>query len=277
MGAREGAEAAFRVTGLCGLTFRTFGMQKTDVRRYEMEREMRGSRGKQTKRAAGGVCLAVLALLLSVVGWEQPGKGQLGAFSYADIPPYSGEAYVAVHDNEPFFTEDDLSTEPFERYSELDELGRCGPAYANICPELMPTEERGAIGQIKPSGWHTVRYDDLIADKYLYNRCHLIGYRLAGENANEKNLITGTRYMNIQGMLDLENMVADYVDETGNHVLYRVTPWFEGSELVARGVLMEGYSVEDLGEGVCFCVFAYNVQPFIEIDYATGDSWAAEE
>ncbi len=239
---------------------------------------MRGSKGK-IRRATNGAFAAVLvlALFLSAIGREQPEVGRTDVFSYADVPPYSGDAYVVIHDNEPFFTEDDLRTDAFEVYSELDELGRCGPAYANICTELMPTEERGAIGQIKPSGWHTVRYDDLIADKYLYNRCHLIGYQLAGENANERNLITGTRYMNMQGMLDIENMVADYVDETGNHVLYRVTPWFEGNELVARGVLMEGYSVEDSGEGVCFCVFAYNVQPFIEIDYATGDSWAAAE
>lgn len=238
---------------------------------------MRGSSEKRTKRGIGGACFAILALslVLSLVGWDLPGREQPETFSYADVPPYSGEAYAVVHGGRPFFTEDDLCTEPFERYSELDELGRCGPAYANICLELMPEEERGAIGQIKPSGWHTVRYDDLIADKYLYNRCHLIGYQLAGENANPKNLITGTRYMNIQGMLGFENMVADYVGETGNHVLYRVTPWFEGEDLVARGVLMEGCSVEDLGEGICFCVFVYNVQPFIQIDYATGDSWAA--
>ena len=160
-------------------------------------------------------------------------------------------------------------------YSDLDTLGRCGAAYANICKELMPTEKRGEIGMIKPTGWHTVRYDDIISDKYLYNRCHLIGFQLAGENANEKNLATGTRYMNVDGMLPFENMIADYVKETDNHVLYRVTPIFVGDDLVCRGVEMEAYSVEDNGEGTSFHVFVYNIQPGIEIDYATGDSWVA--
>ena len=163
----------------------------------------------------------------------------------------------------------------FEHYSDLDTLGRCGTAYANICKELMPTEKRGEIGMIKPTGWHTVRYDDIISDKYLYNRCHLIGFQLAGENANEKNLVTGTRYMNVDGMLPFENMIADYVKETDNHVLYRVTPIFVGDNLVCRGVEMEAYSVEDNGEGTSFHVFVYNIQPGIEIDYATGDSWVA--
>lgn len=217
-----------------------------------------------------------LALLLALAGCA----GEMSApaeFSYESVPVYTGEPYVMLNGNVPYFTQDELTTEAFEYYSELDALNRCGVAYANICRELMPTEERGSIGQVKPTGWHTVRYDDLISDNYLYNRCHLIGFQLAGENANEKNLITGTRYLNIKGMLDWENTVADYVKETGNHVLYRVTPWFEGEELVARGVLMEGWSVEDAGEGVCFCVFAYNVQPGIEIDYATGDSHAVNE
>lgn len=236
-----------------------------------------GSGMRKIKKLSGStrIVVLVLALTLAAAGYWQWG-GTVSDFSYWDIPAYSGEAYVPVNDNEPFFSEEELTTRTFEEYSELDELGRCGPAYANICRELMPTEERGSIGQVKPTGWHTVRYDDLIADKYLYNRCHLIGYQLAGENANKKNLITGTRYLNIEGMLDFENMVADYVDETDNHVLYRVTPWFADDELVARGVLMEGYSVEDQGDGICFCVFAYNVQPGVVIDYATGDSWAAE-
>lgn len=236
-----------------------------------------GSGMRKIKKLSGSARTVVLALALTLAaaGYWQWGS-TVSDFSYGDIPAYSGEAYVSVNDNEPFFSEEELTTRTFEEYSELDELGRCGPAYANICRELMPTEERGSIGQIKPTGWHTVRYDDLIADKYLYNRCHLIGYQLAGENANQKNLITGTRYLNIEGMLDFENMVADYVDETDNHVLYRVTPWFADDELVARGVLMEGYSVEDQGDGICFCVFAYNVQPGIVIDYATGDSWAAK-
>ncbi len=192
-------------------------------------------------------------------------------FDPVTVPTYDGEAYVEVNDNLPFFTEEDLSEESFETYSELDELGRCGTAYANIGQDLMPTEPRGEIGAVRPSGWHTVKYEG-IDGNYLYNRCHLIAYQLAGENANEKNLITGTRYLNTQGMLPLENQVADYVKETGNHVLYRVTPIFEGDNLLSSGVLMEGYSVEDGGEGICFCVYAYNVQPDIRIDYATGDS-----
>lgn len=161
-------------------------------------------------------------------------------------------------------------------YSDLDALGRCGTACASIGQDLMPTESRGSIGMVKPTGWHTVRYDDLVDGKYLYNRCHLIGYQLTGENANTKNLITGTRYLNIEGMLPFENMVADYIEETNNHVLYRVTPIFEGNNLLANGVLMEGYSVEDKGAGVSYCVFAYNVQPGIEIDYATGESKLAD-
>lgn len=195
----------------------------------------------------------------------------LETISLADIPEYAGNAYVAVNNNQPFFSETDYTTEAFETYSALDSLQRCGVAYANICVEIMPTEKRGEIGQVKPSGWHTVKYN-CVDGKYLYNRCHLIGFQLAGENANEKNLITGTRYLNIQGMLPFENMVADYVKETEYHVLYRVTPMFRDDNLVADGVLMEGYSVEDNGEGICFCVFAYNVQPGVTIDYATGDS-----
>ena len=156
---------------------------------------------------------------------------------------------MEVNGNVPYFTEEDLTTEAFEGYSPLDGLGRCGMAYANVCPELMPTEERGEIGMIRPTGWHTVRYDGVVDGNYLYNRCHLIGYQLAGENANEQNLITGTRYLNVDGMLPFENLVDDYVDETGNHVLYRVTPVFLGDNLVASGVLMEAYSVEDAGAG----------------------------
>ena len=198
-------------------------------------------------------------------------------FYFGTIPEFNGKPFVVVNDNKPFFETSEITTDVFETYSDLDELGRCGVAYANICKEIMPTEKRGAIGMIKPSGWHTIRYDDLISGKYLYNRCHLIGYQLAGENANQKNLITGTRYLNIDGMLSFEDLVDDYVDDTGNHVLYRVTPCFIGDELVARGVLMEGLSVEDNGKDVSFCVFAYNNQPGVEIDYATGDSWRATE
>lgn len=192
----------------------------------------------------------------------------------ADIPEYSGKAYCEVNGNVPYFSEDELVTEAFENYSELDFLGRCGVAYANICKELMPTKERGEIGMVKPSGWHTVKYSDRIDGNYLYNRCHLIAYQLAGENANEKNLITGTRYLNVTGMLPFENAVADYVESTGNHVLYRVTPVFDGDNLVASGVHMEAESVEDNGAGVCFNVYVYNVQPGVVIDYATGVSEA---
>ncbi|MCD8104710.1 MAG: DNA/RNA non-specific endonuclease [Lachnospiraceae bacterium] len=194
----------------------------------------------------------------------------------ADIPDYSGTPYVVINENIPFFDEADLTTTSYEFYSELDSLGRCGVAVANIGQDIMPTEERGAIGPIKPTGWHTVKYDG-IDGNYLYNRCHLIGYQLSGENANEKNLITGTRYLNVEGMLPYEDMVAEYVQETDNHVLYRVTPIFDGDNLVASGVLMEAVSVEDNGDGVQFNIYCYNVQPGIVIDYATGDSYAESE
>lgn len=200
---------------------------------------------------------------------QQPGGQEV--IELSEIPEYSGESYIEINGNEPDFSEEEWSEESFEVYSELDSLGRCGTAYANVGTDLMPTEKRGSIGQVKPTGWQTVKYD-VVDGNYLYNRCHLIGYQLSGENANEKNLITGTRYMNVEGMLPFENMVADYVKETGFHVLYRVTPVFEGENLLAEGVEMEAYSVEDEGEGICFHVFVYNVQPGIEIDYATGDS-----
>lgn len=190
-----------------------------------------------------------------------------------DIPAYAGSPFVEINQNIPEFDEADMSTTSFERYSSLDFRGRCGVAYANIGRDLMPTEERGSISSVTPSGWNNKKYDN-VDQGYLYNRCHLIGYQLSGENANEKNLITGTRYLNVDGMLPLENMVADYVKETGNHVLYRVTPIFEGKNLVASGVQMEAKSVEDDGVGVQFNVYCYNVQPGIEIDYATGESWS---
>jgi len=199
----------------------------------------------------------------------------ISSFDLASIPEYSGKPYVAVNGNNPYFTESDYTTVAFENYSQLDSKGRCGVAFANICLDIMPTEERGNIGSVKPSGWHTVKYE-IVDGKYLYNRCHLIGFQLAGENANEQNLITGTRYMNVDGMLPFENMVAAYVKETENHVLYRVTPIYDGNNLLASGVLMEGWSVEDNGEGICFNVFCYNVQPGIKIDYATGDSEAED-
>lgn len=194
-----------------------------------------------------------------------------------DISEYVGDAYISVNGDIPYFTKDEKTyMEPFEEYSSLDDWGRCGVAFANICKEIMPTEERGSIGQIKPSGWHTVKYNGIIEGNYLYNRCHLIGYQLAGENANELNLITGTRYLNIVGMLEFENAVSAYIAETNNHVLYRVTPFFEGENLVAKGVEIEAWSVEDKGAGICFNVFCYNVQPGIEIDYLTGNSWIAD-
>lgn len=196
----------------------------------------------------------------------------LEAFANEVIPEYSGNPYVELNGNVPYFTDEELSTTAFELYSELDSLGRCGACYANICKEIMPTEERGSIGMVKPTGWHTVKYD-CITDRYLYNRCHLIGYQLAGENANEKNLITGTRYLNVDGMLPFENEVADYVDETDNHVLYRVTPVFSDDNLVASGVIIEAKSVEDKGAGLQFNVYCYNVQPGISIDYIDGQSW----
>ncbi len=194
------------------------------------------------------------------------------SFSLEDVPAYEGAPYVVLNGNQPDFPPEDLTTDSFESYSPLDLLGRCGPAYANVGPDTMPTEERGAIGQVKPAGWHTVKYD-FVDGKYLYNRCHLIGYQLTAENANEENLITGTRYLNVEGMLPFENLTADHVKETGGHVLYRVTPIYDGADLVARGVQMEARSVEDGGDGVCFNVYVYNVQPGVTIDYATGESW----
>ena len=196
--------------------------------------------------------------------------------SVDEIPAYSGQAAIEINQNVPEFTESDYTTEAFEQYSPLDGLGRCGIVYACVGEEIMPTEERGAIGMVKPSGWHTVKYD-FVDGKYLYNRCHLIAYMLSGENANTENLITGTRYMNTEGMLPYENQVADYVHDTGNHVLYRVTPLYEGDNLVASGVEIEASSVEDKGKSLSFHVYCYNVQPGVTIDYATGDSALAED
>ena len=185
------------------------------------------------------------------------------------------DAYEIFHDNKPEFSEDEISTEGYIELSELDSLGRCGPALACLGPETLPTEKRGDISSVKPTGWHTIKYPNLIKDQYLFNRCHLIGYQLSGLNAEKRNLITGTRYLNVEGMLPFEDMVANYIKSTGNHVMYRVTPVFNGNELVARGVIMEAYSVEDDGEGVSYNVYCYNTQPGILIDYGTGES--AEE
>lgn len=242
---------------------------------------------RRRKKKKQSVVVLVLLLLLSGAGYtvtshyeeligyaeewtEKDTKKTNTSYSLEEIPPYQGEAYVVLDENIPRFTEEE---EQFtgEEYHELDDLGRCGPAMALVGIETMPTEERGSIGMIKPSGWHTVKYE-IVSGKYLYNRCHLIGYQLTGENANEKNLITCTRSMNTTGMLEWENQVADYVKETENHVLYRVTPIFEGDHLLATGVEIEAKSIEDDGKGVQFHVFVYNVQEGIEIDYQTGDS-----
>ena len=199
-------------------------------------------------------------------------SGQTSVISLQNLPEFSDSAYVELNDNQPEFSDEEKQdTQSFETYSELDRLGRCGVAFACIGQDLMPTEDRESISQVKPTGWQTVKYD-FVDGKYLYNRCHLIGFQLSGENANEKNLITGTRYMNVEGMLPFENMVADYIKETDNHVLYRVTPVFENQELVARGVQMEAWSVEDKGDGICYNVYVYNNQPGVAIDYATGKS-----
>ena len=193
------------------------------------------------------------------------------SYTLEEVPEYSGNNYVVINNNEPEFTENDLSTESFEVYSSQDYLGRSKVAYANIGIDLMPIEERGSIGSVKPSGWHTVKYD-IVDGKYLYNRCHLIGHQLSGENANPENLITCTRQMNVEGMLPFENEIAEYVKETNNHVLYRVTPIYVGANLLASGVQMEALSVEDNGKGVKFNVYVYNVQDGIEIDYSNGKS-----
>ena len=223
-----------------------------------------------------GLALALIFSIAALSGCGQLLQAAPSSFSLEDVPPFSGEPYVVLEDNRPNFPEEEWAAEPFEEYSPLDSLGRCGPAYACVGLETMPTEERGSIGQVKPSGWKTAKYDN-VDGKYLYNRCHLLGFQLTGENANEENLITGTRYLNVEGMLPFENMVADYVQETGNHVLYRVTPVYEGADLVPWGVEMEAWSVEDNGAGVCFHVLCFNAQPGVTIDYATGDSWAEGE
>lgn len=225
----------------------------------------------------------IVALIIFLIGGVYEGKivfqpiednsNVVNQVSYdlASIPEYSNANYVVLNNNEPNFMESDYTTDSFERYSELDSLGRAKVAYANIGVDLMPTEERGSIGQVKPSGWHLVKYD-IVNGKYLYNRCHLIGFQLTGENANEKNLITCTRQMNTVGMLEFENKVANYIKSTNNHVLYRVTPIYKDDNLLASGVVIEAYSVEDSGEGIKFNIFVYNVQDGIDIDYKTGDS-----
>ncbi len=226
--------------------------------------------------------LKLTALLLSIIMLLSLLCGCRANIGLDEIPDYRGKAYVHINGGEPFFTESEITDEAFESYSPLDPLGRCGVAFACIGIEIMPTEERGDIASVTPSGWeyggvsNNNEYD-FVENGYVYNRCHLIGFQLAGENDNEKNLITGTRYLNIEGMLPFENQVADYVEGTNNHVMYRVTPIYNGFDLVAEGVLMEAWSVEDNGRGVCFCIFAYNVQPGVNIDYFSGVNWANGE
>lgn len=240
----------------------------------------RKAKTKQQNPLIRLLLFAVALVLAALTAWLSPQLesdsdwAQSGSLVTLDsLPEFSDSPYVVINNNIPFFDESDYTTQAFEYYSELDEYGRCGTAYANICQEIMPTEKRGDISQVKPSGWQNEKYD-FVDGSYVYNRCHLIGFQLAGENANPKNLITGTRYMNVQGMLPFENAIDEYVDETNNHVLYRVTPIYSEEELVARGVLLEAYSVEDDGVGVCFNVYCYNNQPGVAIDYATGANWA---
>lgn len=228
------------------------------------------------KRKKLSLPVIIIIILAAAISWYSSNQQEnVPSVSLDSIPVFSDQAYVVIDEGVPQFTQEDITSQSYEFYSQQDYLGRCGYAMACIGKDIMPTEDRGSIGQVKPSGWHTVKYD-FVDGKYLYNRCHLIGYQLTGENANVRNLITGTRYLNVEGMLPFENMVADYVKETGNHVMYRVTPIYDGQELVARGVQMEAYSVEDNGEGISFNVYCYNNQPGVTINYATGESKLSE-
>ncbi len=236
--------------------------------------------GRRRTRRAGKAAAALLTLIILIVAAVAAKyiRGSHSAESYTldSLPPYSGEASVILNDNIPTFTDKEKqTTQSFEKYSELDYLGRCGTATACLSHDTMPKEERGDISSVRPTGWQNRKYDFIDGD-YIYHRCHLIGYQLSGENANERNLITGTAYMNIEGMLPYENRVASYIKKTGNHVMYRVTPVYNGDNLLASGVIMEAYSVEDGGD-VCFNVYCYNVQPNVEIDYATGENRLASE
>lgn len=230
---------------------------------------------KKTKKLSSRQALFLLLLCLVGSALYRAFAPAPPVVALEDLPPYDGQPYAVVEGNQPAFTQEELTADSYETYGSLDALGRCTTAMASIGPDLMPTEDRGDIGSVHPTGWEQNFYD-WVDGKALYNRCHLIGFQLTGENANDRNLITGTRYLNVDGMLPFENLMADYIHETGNHVLYRVTPVFQGTELVARGVQMEALSVEDGGEGVCFNIFCYNVQPGVEIDYATGENWAEE-
>ena len=235
---------------------------------------MRRSNSRQNSPVSYVLILVAIALVITFFG-DRLFPDRQYSFSLSEIPEFSGEPYVVLYENQPEFTDEDITENSYEYYSQLDLLGRCGYAMACIGRDLMPTQERESISSVKPSGWVQAQYD-WVDGESLYNRCHLIGFQLTGENANELNLITGTRYCNVEGMLPFENMVADYIKETDNHVLYRVTPIFSGDELVARGIQMEAWSVEDGGEGVCFNVYVYNNQPGVTIDYLTGSSYPEE-
>ena len=257
---------------LCYTTYRKIGKGKSKMKN-----------NKKINNLTNKLILAILVIIIGIIGYSFEGRNYNNniqnintiSFDIQTIPEYTKNPYVTINNNIPSFTQEDYNLGVFENYSKLDNLGRCSVAYANICKEIMPSkdEKREAIGMIKPSGWQTVKYEGIVEGNYLYNRCHLIGYQLAGENANEKNLITGTRYMNVEGMLPFENKVADYIEKNpNNHVLYRVTPVFQGNNLLASGVQIESYSIEDNGKGICFNVYIYNVQPGIKIDYVTGKS-----
>ena len=249
---------------------------------------------KRRNKSKNKILLSIIAVIcIGIIGYFNPNiqefiNNSIGnealytasantiSFDLDSVPEYTESPYVILNDNKSNFEESDFTTESFEKYSDLDSLGRCGVAFANLSIDTMPgpDEERESISSVEPSGWINKKYDS-VDGGYLYNRCHLIGYQLSNENANEKNLITGTRYMNTEGMLPFENQVADYINETNNHVLYRVTPIYEGENLVASGVQIEAESVEDNGEGICFNIYCYNVQPSIVIDYKTGESHEA--
>lgn len=239
---------------------------------------MQNDRKETTWRVIRDIIIAVLILIICFNLYGNYFGGNVSetliVIAGQPVPPYSGDICFEINHGIPFFKAEEIGTDCFLQFSDLDELGRCGTAFACLGQELFPTEERGNIGMIKPSGWHTVRYDDIIEDKYLYNRCHLIAYMLCGENANELNLITGTRYFNISGMLPIEKQVYDYIASSGNHVMYRVSPIYEENNLLAYGVLIEALSVEDMGKGISVNIFVYNIQPHITIDYLDGESKA---
>ena len=248
-------------------------MKKSVIRMFDKKYRVWTAGAVLCLSAALTACGAADGTWTGTAGVPDPAIQAESVDTIAEVPEYDGVPYVEINDNEPEFTEAELTTESYEEYSELDPLGRCGTAEACIGEDLMPDGEREDISEVEPTGWENREYD-IVDGGYVYNRCHLIGFQLSGENANEENLITGTRYMNTEGMLPFENMVAEYVQETDNHVMYRVTPVFEGDDLVASGVQMEAESVEDGGAGICFNIYVYNVQPEIIIDYSTGANWA---